>query len=94
MENVAEKQKEIIDNNGPDYLTEESYKVYKTLVEEKAVDKKLAGALLYLLTTEITGNVKPGDDISFLSKLIQKECSFNKGMVETADTKLILFAGG
>ena len=33
----------IIDNNGPDYLSEEPYKVYKILVEEKAVDRKTAG---------------------------------------------------
>ena len=82
MENVAEELKEIIDNNGPDYLSEEPYKVYKTLVEEKAVDKKIAGALLYLLTTEVPSGIKPGDDISLLSKLIQKECSFNKKMAD------------
>ena len=27
MENIAEKLKGIIDNNGPEYLSEESYKV-------------------------------------------------------------------
>lgn len=80
MENVVGKLKEIIDNNGLDYLTEEPYKVYEILIEEKVADKKMAGALLYLLTTEISGNVKPVDDISFLSKHIQKECSFNKKM--------------
>lgn len=82
MENVAEKLKEIIDNNGPEYLSEEPYKVYKTLVEEKAVDKKIAGALLYLLTTGVLGIVKPGEEFSSLSKAIQRECSFNKKMAD------------
>ena len=82
MKNVAEKLKEIIDNNGPDYLSEEPYKVYKILVEEKAVDRKTAGALLYLLTTEVSSGVKPGADMSSVSKLIQRECSFNKKMAD------------
>ncbi len=82
MENVAEKLKEIIDDNGKDYLSEEPYKVYKALVKEKAADKKTAGALLYLLTTEVPGNVNPGDDIPSLSKAIQRECGLNKKMAD------------
>ena len=82
MENIAEKLKGIIDSNGPEYLSEEPYKVYKILVEEKAVDKKIAGALLYLLTTEVICSVKPGDENSSLSKAIQRECSFNKNMAD------------
>ena len=89
MENIAEKLKEIIDGNGPDYLLEEPYKVYMTLTEEKAVEKKIAGALLYLLTTEVPGDVKPGDDVSCLSKVIQRECSFNKKMADQLSEILI-----
>ena len=88
MENTAEKLKGIIDNNGPEYLSEEPYKVYKTLVEEKAVDKKIAGALLYLLTTEVLCSVKPGGEISSLSKDIQRECCFNKKMADQLATIL------
>ena len=89
MENIAEKLKGIIDNNGPEYLSEEPYKVYKTLVGENAVDKKIAGALLYLLTTEVLCSVKPGGEISFLSKAIQRECSFNKKMADQLATILL-----
>ena len=38
MESVAEKLKELIDENGPKYLTEEPYKVYKELIRTKATE--------------------------------------------------------
>ena len=88
MENVAEKLKEIIDSNGPDYLLEEPYKVFKTLLGEKAVDKNIAGELLYLLTTEVPSGIKPGDDLSSVRLFPLKA----NGM--TTDSNLILFAGG
>lgn len=82
MENVAEKLKEIIDNNGPDYLSEEPYRVYKELLESKVTDRKMAGALLHLLVSGISENVDPCDDALNLSKRIQTACYFNKKMAD------------
>ena len=75
---IAGKLKEIIDKNGPAYLTEEPYRVYKELVETKSADRKTAAALLCFLVREIAAKVDHRDDEIELSKTVQKECGFNK----------------
>ena len=89
MGNVAEKLKELIDRNGPKYLTDEPYKVYKELIKTKTTDKKTAGAVLLISVNGIIDNVNPDDDFEFLSKLIQQECSFNKKMADRL-TEIVL----
>ncbi len=91
MESVAEKLKELIDENGPKYLTEEPYKVYKELLRSGVTDRKIAGALLMLFASGIPDLVRPEDDPSFLSKLIQRDCCLNKKMADIlADIVLLL----
>ena len=82
MEDVVEKLKEIIEDKGPGYLSAEPYKVYKKLLKDKAADKKTAGALLMLFVSGIHNEVKPETEFAFLSKLIQKDCCFNKKMAD------------
>ena len=82
MESVAEKLKVLIDENGPKYLTEEPYKVYKELLRSGVTDRKTAGALLMLFASGIPDLVKPENDPVFLSKLIQRDCCLNKKMAD------------
>lgn len=80
MGNVAEKLKELINRNGPKYLTDEPYEVYQELVKAKVTDKKTAGAIILMSVNGIIDNVNPEVNPEFLSKLIQRECCFNKKM--------------
>lgn len=79
-ENTVEKMKEFINKNGPGYLIDEPYKVYSELVNAKAADRKTAGAILYCLISNIADEIGDGCDFTGLSKIIQKECCFNKRM--------------
>ena len=91
MQSVAEKLKELIDENGPQYLTEEPYKVYSELIKSKTADRKTAGAILMLFVSGVTETVMSDDDPADLSKRIQKECCFNKKMSDVlADIVLSL----
>ena len=56
-ESVAGKLKELIDNNGPKFLSADSYEVYKELVNSGAADNKTAGAVMFLLTTDILADI-------------------------------------
>lgn len=81
-ENVIIQLKEIIDNNGPDYLTDEPYKVYLKLVESDGVDRKTAGAVLYFLVNGGMDDIYPDTDPASLSKAIQSRCCLNKKMAD------------
>lgn len=83
MVSVVEKLKELINDNGPKYLSEEPYKVYEELLRSGVTDRKTAGALLMLFAGGIPDHIKPENDSSFISKLIQRECCFNKKMADT-----------
>ena len=81
-ESVAGKLKELIDNNGPDSLAADPYAVYRELINSGSADKKTAGAVMLLLTTDIPNDTESyGDSIS-LSKQIQKSCGFNRKMAD------------
>lgn len=91
MVNVAEKLKEIVDNYGPGYLSEEPYEVYKELMKSGVTDRQTAGALLMLFLSGVPDLVKTENDPSFLSRLIQRDCCLNKKMADTlADIVLLL----
>ena len=77
---VAEKLKTLIDSNGPGYLSDDPYGVYKELVGSGIADRKTSGALMFLFTTDIPDKIIPDNDASAVSKLIQRECCFNKKM--------------
>lgn len=80
------KLKEIIDRNGPEYLTTEPYEVYKELAgSSERKDQKVASAVLYVLVNgTVTGIDTDADtvDQAELSKRIQKGCSLNKRMAD------------
>ena len=75
---IAGKLKELIDKNGPAYLVEEPYRVYKELTETKSADRKTAGAILCFLVSEAAGKASCDSDAAELSNAVQKECGFIK----------------
>ena len=79
---IAGKLKELIDKNGPAYLVEEPYRVYKELTETKSADRKTAGAILSFLVSEAAGKASGDSDAAELSNAVQKECGFNKRVAE------------
>ena len=77
VEKVTAKLKEIIDRNGPDYLSEKPYKVYQELLQSKAADRKSASLILYALVNDVQSKVEPGGEPVTISKIIQRKCSVN-----------------
>ena len=83
--------KELIEMNGPDYLSEEPYEVYQNLLEEKA-DPVLSGMILYTL---VSGIAEKAESVNRdeLSSLIQKKCFLKKKQTDQmADLYSSLFS--
>lgn len=80
------KLKEIVDRNGPNYLTDEPYKVFTELTGSGAADKKTAGAILYFLVNGLLEYIDEDCTVEELSERIQKDCSFNKKMTDRLTT--------
>ena len=80
VDSIVSTLKSIIDQNGPDILTREPYRVYSELVQSETADRKTAAALLHVLAAGVWNEAKPEPDQSMLSGKIQKECSLNKKM--------------
>lgn len=81
-EKIAAKLKEIIDINGPSYVTGEPYLVYKKLLDSKSADRKTAGAVMHALVSGATDAAINNADIQELSGTIQEECCLNKAMAD------------
>lgn len=81
-EAVTAKLKEIIDRNGPHYLTEEPYKVYLALLQSEVTDKKTASMILYLLVNEVQQAIRSESDLTSIAELIQNQCSLNSEAAE------------
>lgn len=79
---IAAKLKELIDQNGPDYLAAKPYKVYKKLAKSATRGKKASASVLYALVSGVTADLDPAEEPADLSKRIQKECSLNKQMAD------------
>ena len=82
IEDIVKALKEIIDRNGPNYLTDEPYQIYKELLESETADRKTAAALLHLLVSGLLETVDPSYDVELLSGSIRRECSINKRMAD------------
>ena len=94
VERIANRLKEIIDKNGPNYLMDEPYEMYMLLVESKTADRRTAGAILQLLVSDLLQKVFSESDYETLSRSIQKECSLNKKMADRlAAILLSLYSG-
>ncbi len=83
-ERIVACLKEMIDKNGPSYLTDEPYEVFQGLVEAGAADRKTAGALLYILASGSVKDTNSDFDEKFLSEEIRKGCGLNKKMADQA----------
>ena len=95
MTKTVVKLKEIIDKNGPNYPTDEPYQVYNELIGSKVANRKTAGAILCYLVSSIANENGAHSDLTGLSKIIQKECSFNKKMADQlAEIFLSLYSDG
>ena len=82
IKSIAGALKEIIDQNGPNYLTDEPYRVYTKLIKSGTAERKTAAALLHLLASGMLEIVDPGNDAELLSASIRRECSLNKKMAD------------
>ena len=90
---IAKQLKEIIDKNGPSYMTDEPYQVYKELVRSKATDRKTAGALLHALVNGVQAEAEKSSDLPGLSLMIKRGCSLNKAMADRiAEIFFILYS--
>lgn len=79
---TIERLKDIIDRNGPKYLTTEPYATHQEILKSKSADKKTAGAILCVLVSDVLKNIKPEDNRASLSKTIREECGFNKAVAD------------
>ncbi len=90
IEKIIDELKTAVDQNGPDYLTQEPYKVYERLKNSKNVSKKTSGLILYALVNDVQSEAAPDIDPVLLSKKIQTECSLNQ---KAADLLSAIFLG-
>ena len=76
--NIVNKLKKIINVNGPHFLGKNPYQTYIELIEDGAVDRKTAGAILCFLVNGLSKYLDSQNDITELTKIIQNECGFNE----------------
>lgn len=86
---IAEKLKELIDKNGPDYLSDKPYKVFENLVNSKTADKKTAGAIFCVLVNKLHESALNTNDIESFSYNIKKKCGFNKSVSDFTATVFV-----
>lgn len=82
IESIVAELKEIIDRNGPSFLTDEPYKVYLELLDSGAADRKTAAAILHLLASGIMASIDFSYEAEEISGTIRRECSLNKRMAD------------
>lgn len=94
IESVVDCLKGIIDRNGPSYLTDEPYEVFKRLIETGATDRKTAAAILYVLVSGSLEDMKSECETNVLSEKVRRECGLNKRMADqTANILHSLYSG-
>lgn len=83
VKDVVGVLKTIIDRNGPTYLNDEPYQVYKEVLASGMADGKTAAAILHVLVTpEIMDNMDYFCEAELVSELIRRECNLNKRMAD------------
>lgn len=90
IKRAIDELKTVVDQNGPDYLAREPFKVYEKLKNSKNVSKKTSGLILYALVNDMQSVVTTDMDPVLLSKKIQTGCSLNK---KAADFLSAIFSG-
>lgn len=53
IKRAIDELKTVVDQNGPDYLAREPFKVYEKLKNSKNVSKKTSGLILYALVNDM-----------------------------------------
>lgn len=76
IEDIIMVLKDVIDHNGPEYITDKPFQVYKKLLKSAEVDRRTAAALLQVFVSGLV----PCSDKEKLSSMIQTECSLNASM--------------
>ena len=84
VQNIGDQIKEIISQNGQQYLTEKThaYAVYLTLLNDERIDAQKAAAVLLTLLSGIPAYALSGADHAGLVKKIQTQCFFTKRIAE------------
>ncbi|MBR6410783.1 MAG: hypothetical protein IKS35_05310 [Clostridia bacterium] len=82
IESIVKKLKEMVDENGPNYLAEQPFRVYSELVSSEITDRQTAAAVLHLLASGLLERVGQCQTLEELSKSIQSECNLNKRMAD------------
>ena len=82
VEDIVKALKEIVEKNGPNYLSDEPFEVYTELIRSGNADRKTAAALLHLLAGGLLETADPGYDAELLSDSIRRGCSINKRMAD------------
>jgi hypothetical protein len=72
--------KNMISTNGPDFLTENPFRVYKELGKIKGTDRKLNGAILCYLVSGLPEKINADMEAAGYSERIQQECGLNEEM--------------
>lgn len=78
IEDIVKVLKDVIDRNGPEYISDKPFQVYKKLLKSEEVDRRTVAALLHVFVSGLV----PFNDKENLSLIIQTECSLNANMAE------------
>lgn len=79
---IAKRLKEMIEENGLDYLKENSFRVYSLLLAEKVASPLSARMILLTLLAQVHLKAKKLTDPKVLAQHIQKSCCLNKRMAD------------
>lgn len=86
VEKTVLELKKTIDSNGPNYLADKPYQVYRKLLKSNVTDKETAGAILYFIVNDMLSYISRGYDFEELSRMIQMKCHLKKDMAERLTT--------
>lgn len=75
---VTDILKQLINKNGPDYITDKPYEVYKKLVKQGDTEQCIASGVFCVLVNGLIDAASEISDPVELSGRIQKGCCFNK----------------
>ena len=86
VEKTVLELKKTIDSNGPNYLADKPYQVYRKLLKSNVTDKETAGAILYFIVNDMLNYISCGYDFEELSRMIQMKYHLKKDMAERFTT--------
>lgn len=69
--------KDLIEKEGPIYIEEHPYEVYKTLIESSSVDRQVAGGFLLCILNGILPEASSSTSTEALTSIISDKCSLS-----------------